>query len=234
VKVGRFGPYVQLGDAETLPDSDKPRMSSLFKSMEPDTVTLDDALKLLSLPRTVGVDDDGEEITAQNGRYGPYLKKGKETRSLEHEEQLFTITLPEARSILAAPKSYGRRRAAAEPLKTLGPDPVSGGEIVLREGRFGPYVTDGETNASLRKGDTVETLTRARAAELLRDRREQGPARPRRGAKKAGTKKATAKQKAPAKKAASKKSPTKKAAAKKASAGRAAAESPPPSDLDSA
>jgi DNA topoisomerase-1 len=148
--------------------------------MSPETVTLDDALTLLSLPRSLGADPaDGQEVLAANGRYGPYLKKGSETRSLESEEQLLTITLAEALPILAQPKQAGRRAAAA-PLRELGPDPASGKPILLKDGRFGPYVTDGEVNASLRSGDTVEALTPERAAELLAARREAGPPKKRR------------------------------------------------------
>ena len=209
-KSGRFGPYVQLGDADTLPDKQKPKMESLFNTMSLTDITLDDALRLLSLPRTVGVDDDGAEITAQNGRYGPYIKKGDESRSLESEEQLFTVTLDEAKALLAQPKQYGRRRAApAAPLRELGNDPVSGQPVVVKDGRFGPYVTDGEVNASLRKGDVVDHITIERAAELLQIRRETAPK------KRGATKKAAAK-KTTAKKATAKKSATKKAASKRA------------------
>src|SRR3712207_3021645 len=140
--------------------------------MSPGTVTLDDAVKLLTLPRRVGGAPDGEEIQARNGRYGPYLKKGSDSRSLESEDRLFTVTLDEALAVFAQPKQRGRRAAAA-PLKELGPDPVTQGQITVREGRFGPYVTDGETNASLRKGDDVETISLDRAAELLADRRSR-------------------------------------------------------------
>ncbi|MBW3668706.1 MAG: type I DNA topoisomerase, partial [Actinobacteria bacterium] len=195
-KAGRYGPYVQLGEVEAGSKA-KPPTASLFKTMTLDTVTLQDALRLLTLPRVVGVDPaDGQEITAQNGRYGPYVKKGTDSRSIESEEQLLTITLDEALAIFAQPKQRGRA-AAAPPLKELGPDPVSGKPIVLKEGRFGPYVTDGETNASLRKGDTIEEITPERAAELLADRRAAGPPKKRatkaaRPAKKA-TKKAAKK-----------------------------------------
>ena len=155
--------------------------------------------------------DDGKEIVAANGRYGPYVKWGDETRSLDTEEQLLTVTLDEAVKVLAEPKKFGRRRAApAPPLKELGNDPVSEKPVVVKDGRFGPYVTDGETNASLRKGDTVENVTIERAAELLQIRREAGPAKKaRKGAKKAPAKKA-------AKKATKKKAPAKKAAKKAA------------------
>jgi DNA topoisomerase-1 len=177
LRTGRYGPYV----TESVEDGDgeKPRTASLLRSMSPETVTLEDALRLLSLPRTLG-EADGEEVVAANGRYGPYVKKGKETRSLQSEEQLFTVTLAEALALLAAPRVRGRRAAAA-PLRELGADPASGRPLVVREGRFGPYVTDGETNASLRGGDTVEGVTPERAAELLQQRRERGttPRRPR-------------------------------------------------------
>ena len=191
-KSGRFGPYVQLGDVDTLPPDTKPKMSSLFQTMTLSTLTLDEALQLLRLPRTVGPHpEDGKEIVAANGRYGPYVKWGDETRSLESEEQLFTVTLDDAARILAEPKKFGRRRAApAPPLKELGNDPVSEKPVVVKDGRFGPYVTDGDTNASLRKGDTVENVTIERAAELLQIRREAGPAKKaRKGAKKAPAKK---------------------------------------------
>ena len=162
--------------------------------MSLDTITLDDALKLLSLPRVVGVDDDGEEITAQNGRYGPYLKKGTDSRSLTSEDQLLTITLDEALRIYAQPKQRGRAAAAA-PLKELGDDPVSKQPVVVKAGRFGEYVTDGEYNATLRKDDTVESITIERAAELLAERRAAGPAKKaaKKGAKKTAAKKTTKK-----------------------------------------
>jgi DNA topoisomerase-1 len=177
VRAGRYGPYV----SEAVEGEDKPRTASLFASMSPDTVTLDEALRLLTLPRTLG-EVDGEPVVAANGRYGPYVKKGSETRSLESEEQLFTATLEDALTLLAAPKTR-RRRAAAPPLKELGDDPASGKPIVVKEGRFGPYVTDGETNASLRGGDTIESVTPERARELLAERRQRGPAKRRRKAR---------------------------------------------------
>jgi DNA topoisomerase-1 len=196
-KDGRYGPYV----TEILPEppSDtngqsaggaqgakkgkksagpKPRTGSLLRSMDLQTVTLEDALKLLSLPRVVGVDPaSGEEITAQNGRYGPYLKRGTDSRSLTTEDQMFTITLDEALKIYSEPKRSGRQSASAPPLRELGTDPASGKPMVVKDGRFGPYVTDGETNASLRKGDDVASITDERAAELLADRRARGPAK---------------------------------------------------------
>jgi DNA topoisomerase I len=173
---GRYGPYV----TEVLPEDakGKPRTASLFKTMSLDTIGLDDALRLLEIPRVVGVAEDGEEVVARNGRYGPYVQKGKESRSLESEEQLFTVDLPGALALLAQPRQRrGQRAAATKPLRELGADPVGGKEIVLKEGRFGPYVTDGETNASLRKGDDPETVTLDRAVELLAERRAKGPAK---------------------------------------------------------
>jgi DNA topoisomerase I len=192
-KNGRYGPYVTEVLPDDAPKSAKPRTGSLFKSMTLDSVSIDDAVKLLSLPRVVGTDADGVEITAQNGRYGPYLKKGTDSRSLTSEEQLLTITIDEALAIYAQPKQRGRA-AAAPPLKELGADPVSGNPVVVKSGRFGDYVTDGEYNATLRKDDSVESITLERAAELLAERREKGPAKKaaKRGAKKT-TKKATKK-----------------------------------------
>ncbi|AHI04033.1 DNA topoisomerase I [Corynebacterium falsenii DSM 44353] len=166
----------------------KPKTASLFSDMEPATVTLDEALKLMSLPREVGVDpSDGEVITAQNGRYGPYLKKGNDSRSLANEQQIFDITLDEARRIYAEPKRRGRA-AAQPPLKQLGDNDVSGKPMSVKDGRFGAYVTDGTTNASLRKGDTPETMTDARANELLSERRAKEAAEGAGGAKKSGKK----------------------------------------------
>jgi DNA topoisomerase I len=172
-RTGRYGPYV----TEVLEEGskEKPRTASLFKSMAPDTVTLEEALQLLSLPRVVG-ESEGEEVTARNGRYGPYVQKGKESRSLETEEQLFSISLDDALAVLAQPRQRRGGRQAATPLKEVGADPVSGKPIVVKSGRFGPYVTDGETNASLRSGDDPEGITLDRAIELLADRRARGPA----------------------------------------------------------
>jgi DNA topoisomerase I len=218
-KEGRFGPYV----TEVLPEGakEKPRTGSLFKSMTLSEITLDDALKLLSLPRVVGKDpESGVEITAQNGRYGPYIKKDKDSRSLDSEEKLFTVTLEEAQKIFAQPKQRGRA-AAKPPLKELGKDPVSGEQMVVKDGRFGPYVTDGTGyNASLRKGDDVETLTDERAAELLAEKRAKGPAPKKTTARSSSAKStaskstaakstSTATKKAPAKKPTTRKSPTK-------------------------
>ncbi|MCL6673514.1 MULTISPECIES: type I DNA topoisomerase [Streptomyces] len=218
---GRYGPYVTEvlpeGTPKTGKNAVKPRTASLFKSMSLDTVTLADALKLMSLPRVVGTDAEGQEITAQNGRYGPYLKKGTDSRSLTSEEQLFTITLEEALAIYAQPKQRGRA-AAKPPLKELGTDPVSEKPVVVKDGRFGPYVTDGETNATLRSGDSVETITPERGFELLAEKRAKGPAK--KTAKKAPAKKAPAKKATTAKKTAAKKTTTaaKKTAAKKTTA----------------
>jgi DNA topoisomerase I len=207
VKNGRYGPYVQVGEREEG-SKVKPPTASLFKSMSIESVTLDDALLLLQQPRTVGAHpEDGADVIATNGRYGPYLKWGKETRSLETEDQIFGITMDEAVKLLAEPKRRGGRKAAA-PLKELGDDPNSKKPVVVKDGRFGPYVTDGEVNASLRVGDSVETITIERAAELLQMRRDKGPVK-----KKA---KSTAKKPAAKKKASTKESAaTKKAAAKK-------------------
>jgi DNA topoisomerase-1 len=209
---GRYGPYV----TEVLPDPEidtslsaaaqkralaaapKPRTGSLFKSMSLSTITLDDALLLLSLPRVVGVDpESGAEITAQNGRYGPYLKKGTDSRTLASEEALFTTTLEEALAIYAQPKR-GRGATSAPPLRELGDDPTSEKPIVVKEGRFGAYVTDGVTNRTLPRDLTPETITREQAIELLVEKRASAPAK-----KKAPARRATAK--APAKKAATKK-----------------------------
>ncbi|MFD9329031.1 type I DNA topoisomerase [Streptomyces sp. NPDC060065] len=220
---GRYGPYVTEvlpeGTPKTGKNAVKPRTASLFKAMSLDTVTLDDALKLMSLPRVVGEDAEGVEITAQNGRYGPYLKKGTDSRSLTAEDQLFTITLEEALEIYSQPKQRGRA-AAKPPLKELGEDPVSGKPVVVKDGRFGPYVTDGETNATLRSDDSVEEITPERGFELLAEKRAKAPAK--KTAKKAPAKKTAAK-KAPAKKTAAKKTTTSKTAAKKAPAKKAVA-----------
>ena len=202
-RAGRYGPYV----TEVLPEVEadsapakgrgkavrpKPRTASLFKDMDLATIDLDTALRLLSLPRVVGTDpESGEEITAQNGRYGPYLKKGTDSRSIETEQQLFDISLEQALAIYAQPKQRGRA-AAKPPLAELGTDPVSGRPVVVKDGRFGPYVTDGETNATLRKDDDPEQITPERGYELLADKRAQGPAK-KRTAKKGAARKTTAK-----------------------------------------
>ena len=201
-KAGRFGPYVQLGDNESLAaiaalqppeldakgkpkkvkkaDAPKPKTSSIFATMTVETVTLEEALQLLRLPRTVGVDPaTSDEIVASNGKFGPYLKKGVDSRSITSEEQLLTITLEEALAVYAQPKTFGRRAAAPKPpMATFGDDPVSGKAIVMKEGRFGPYVTDSITNASLRRGDDPETITIDRAVELLAERRVKDASAP--------------------------------------------------------
>jgi len=217
-KAGRYGPYVtEVLDEEVAAlkgkSKVKPRTASLFKDMDLASLDLDTALRLLTLPRVVGQDPaDGEEITAQNGRYGPYLKKGTDSRSIQSESQLFTITLEEALAIYAKPKERGR--AAVAPLKELGDDPVSGRPMVVKEGRFGAYVTDGETNATLRKDDEPETITPERGAELLAEKRARGPVTRKRAAKKTTAKKTAAKKTA-TKKTAAKKVATKKTTATK-------------------
>ncbi|WP_036965640.1 type I DNA topoisomerase [Promicromonospora kroppenstedtii] len=217
-KNGRYGPYVteQLPEPDLDPDLSaaakkralaalpKPKTASLLKSQSLDSVTLEDALQLMSLPRVVGTDpESGDEITAQNGRYGPYLKKGTDSRTLPSEEAMFTVTLDEALEIYKQPKR-GRGRTATPPLRELGDDPNSGKPITVKDGRFGPYVTDGETNRTLPRDLTPESVTAERAIELLAEKRAQGPAKKRTPAKKAPAKKAPAK-KAPAKKPAAKK-----------------------------
>ncbi|WP_019433970.1 type I DNA topoisomerase [Streptomyces sp. AA0539] len=230
---GRYGPYVTEvlpeGTPKTGKNAVKPRTASLFKSMRLDTITLEDALRLLSLPRVVGTDpESGDDITAQNGRYGPYLKKGTDSRSLESEEQLFTITLEQALAIYAQPKKRGRA-AAKPPLKELGTDPVTQAPVVVKDGRFGPYVTDGETNATLRRDDDPETITPERGFELLAEKRAKGPAKKtakkaaKKTTKKTAAKKTTAKKTTTAKKATAKKTVAKKATAKKTAAKKTSA-----------
>ena len=222
-KDGRYGPYV----TEVLPDdvptkgakAVKAKTASLFKDMSLDTITIDDALKLFTLPRVVGIDPGTEvEITAQNGPFGPYLRRGTDSRTIDSEALLFTLTLDEAVAIYALPKFRGRG-VAKPPLKELGQDPASTRAVVVKDGRFGAYVTDGETNATLRRNDPIETLTLDRALELLAEKRakelEEGPRVKKRSPQRAAKKSAG---KAPAKKAAAKKAPAKKAAAKKAPA----------------
>ena len=183
VKSGRYGPYVTEVLPDDVPSGTKPRTASLFKSMSPDTVTLDDALRLLTLPRTVGKDAEGTEIVAANGRYGPYVKKGSDTRSLPDEESLFTITVEQAEALFAEPKGRRGRTSAAEQLRELGTDPVNGKPLVVKDGRFGPYITDGETNVTVPRGTSVEDLTRERAVELMAEKRAKGPAPRRRRAR---------------------------------------------------
>ncbi|HEX8344128.1 MAG TPA: type I DNA topoisomerase [Actinoplanes sp.] len=215
LRSGRYGPYVSSGD----------RNSSLLKTHSPDTLTLEDALRLLTLPRVVGTAPDGGEVLAAAGRYGPYVKKGDEFRSLDSEDKIFTVTLDEALALLAAPKTR-QRRAAAPPLREMGVDPATEKPLVIKDGRFGPYVTDGEYNASLRRGQTPEELTIEQASEMLAEKRAKGPVAPRKKAtKKAATKKATASASGSdgtesAKKAAPKKAAAKKAAPKKAAAAK--------------
>ncbi|MFD5226600.1 type I DNA topoisomerase [Microbacterium sp. NPDC058342] len=254
VKDGRFGPYVQenepVADDDTVDEATgevvdaprkkgakkkeaapKPRTASLFRSMSVETIDLETALKLLGLPRVVGADpESGEQITAQNGRFGPYLKKGTDSRSLESESQIFDVTLEQALELYAQPKYGGRRASSA--LKEFEADPVSGKLIRIRDGRFGAYVTDGETNVTIPRGQTPDDITFEIAVQMLADKRAKGPA-PKRGraaAKKAPAKKAPAKKapaaKTPAKKASAKKSPAtdaEKAAARSAAAKKAAA-----------
>lgn len=175
---------------EDAAKSAKPRTGSLFASMSLDSIDLATALRLMSLPRVVGADQEGTEITAQNGRYGPYLKRGTDSRSLTSEELIFDITLEEALAIYAQPKTRGRAAAAA-PLKEFGSDPSSEKPVVLKSGRFGPYVTDGETNATLRRDDSPEEITPERAFELLAEKRAKGPA-PKRTTKRPAVKKPAA------------------------------------------
>jgi DNA topoisomerase-1 len=208
-KTGRYGPYFTEVLPEDAPKSAKPRTASLFSTMVLDEVTLEDALKLLALPRVVGVDPNtNEEITAQNGRYGAYLMRGSDSRSLNSEDEIFTVDLDGALALFAAPKMRRGRGQAAGPLKVVGNDPSTGKEIVVKEGRFGTYITDGETNASLRGGDSIETLSVERASDLLAERRAADPV-PKKAAKRAA-----APRKATAKKAAAKKAPARKRVAK--------------------
>ncbi len=209
-KTGKYGPYVQWGTMDEPPTGlEKPKMVSLFKDMTIETTTFEDAERLLSLPRTVGFDPaDGEIITAQNGRYGPYINKGKDSRTLETEAEIFSVSIDQALAKLAEPRVYGRRGPAKPPLREFGVDPVSGKAVVAKDGKFGVYVTDGETNASLTRGDRLEYVTPERAFELLAIRRDAEPSTKRKKA----AKKAVAKKAAPAKAA---KKPAKKAAKKK-------------------
>jgi DNA topoisomerase-1 len=204
-KNGRYGPYVQWGSPDNLPPGlDKPKMASLFKTMVLDRITVDEAKALLTLPRTLGNDPaDGEPITANNGRYGPYVQKAKDFRTIDSEERLLTITLDEALHIFSQPKTFrrgGNNMAAKGPLREFGDDPVSNRPVVAKDGRFGVYVTDGETNATLSKGDRLEEMLPERAFELLAIRREVVAANG--GPKnKTGARKAAAPRKAPTKKA---------------------------------
>jgi len=217
----RYGPYVQWGAPDNLPPGlDKPKMASLFKTMTLERVSVSDASDLLKLPRTIGVDpSDGVEIIANNGRYGPYVQKGKDYRNISNEEQLLEITLPQALDIFALPKVFkrgGQSMAAKGPLREFGSDPVSGKAVLARDGKFGVYVTDGETNASLSKGDRLDAMPNERAYELLAIRREAIIEKGGLPAKKASaTKRAAAKKAAPAKRAPAKRKPAKNAPAKK-------------------
>ena len=206
-KTGRYGPYFTEVLPEGSPKKEKPRTASLFSTMDVEQVTLDDALRMFTLPREIGLDPtEGEPITSQNGRYGPYLLKGKDSRTLPDEESIFSCTLEEALALFAQPKLRRGRGQAAGPLKVVGVDPSTQKEVVVREGRFGIYITDGETNASLRGGDSVETISIERASDLLAERRAAGPSVKKPAARKAAAKKAPAKKKATAKKKAAKKS----------------------------
>ncbi len=196
---GRFGPFVQLGEMEEG-SKEKPKRGSLLEGMTPKTVTLEDALQILSLPRVVGNDAEGNEITALNGRYGPYLKKGTDSRSLETESQLFTVTVEQAEAIFAQPKRRGGRTKA--PIGELGPHPESGAPVRVLDGRFGPYVTDGTINATVPRGVDPASIDLEQGVELLREREARGPAQKRTNKKKAAKKNATKK--------AAKKSPAKK------------------------
>lgn len=240
---GRFGPYVtevipEMSEEEIQkwmneqpteyykngrakpkkkPKPQKPRTGSLFKSMDLATVTLEDALKLMNLPRVLGTDAEGNEVTVQNGRFGPYLKKGTDSRSIESEEEIFTITLEKALEIYSQPKQRGRA-AAKPPLAELGVDPVSEKKIVIKDGRFGPYITDGVTNITVPRSETIESVTHERAVELLAEKRAKGPVKRKTTAKKTPAKKTAAKKPA-ARKAPAKKAPARKTAAKKTSDG---------------
>ncbi|HCT75789.1 MAG TPA: type I DNA topoisomerase [Micromonosporaceae bacterium] len=229
LKSGRYGPYVSSGETN----------SSLLKTQSPDSVTLAEALRLLTLPRLVGKDEAGEPIYAKNGRYGPYIERGKDSRSLDDEEKLFTVNLDEALVLLAAPKVRGRREAAA-PLRELGVDPLTDKALVIKDGRFGPYVTDGETNASLRRGQTPETMTIEQASEMLSEKRAKGPA-PKKATKKAvpakkttGASRSTSRGQAGGKElpqaAAKRATTTKKAASKKAAPKKSGASRSQPRD----
>ena len=205
-KTGRYGPYFTEVLPEGSPKKEKPRTASLFSTMDVEQVTLEDALRMFTLPREIGLDPtEGEPITSQNGRYGPYLLKGKDSRTLPDEESIFSCTLEEALALFAQPKLRRGRGQAAGPLKVVGVDPSTQKEVVVREGRFGIYITDGETNASLRGGDSVETISIERASDLLAERRAAGPSVKKPAARKAAAKKAPAKKKATAKKKAAKK-----------------------------
>jgi len=181
---GRYGPYVQLG--ELVDGEEKPKTASLLSSMSLDTMTLEDALKLLRLPRDVGTDPEGHKITAHNGRYGPYLKKGKESRSLETEDEIFTVTMERALALFAQPKQH--RRRTKPPIAELGEHPDTGAPVRVLDGRYGPYVTDGSLNATIPRGTDPKSVNLEEAVELLREREARGPAK---GGRKSTKKKAT-------------------------------------------
>jgi len=217
---GRYGPFVQLGEIEEG-SKEKPPRASLFASMTPESVTLEEALALLSLPRVVGTDAEGTEITAQNGRYGPYLKKGTDSRSLDTEEQLFTLTVEQAEAIFAQPKRRGRR--TKPPIAELGEHPDTGVMVRVLDGRYGPYATDGTVNATIPRGTDPKSVTLDEALGLIREREARGPVKktarkrkaPAKKKKKTAKRKAPAKKKAPKKKAPAKKAGTRKTPAKK-------------------
>ena len=241
-KDGRYGPYVTeivpeptQEELDAIPteyykngnpkpkkiEKPKPNTASLFSSMNLQDITLDDALKLLSLPRELGQDTDGETITVQNGRYGPYLKKGSDSRSISSEDQIFTITLEEAKTIYAQPKQRGRQ-AARPPLADLGADPLTEKRMVIKEGRFGAYITDGETNVTVPRAEAIEQITAARASQLLAEKRAKGPApakSPARGKARTASKSSTSK--ASASKGTSSKAKAGTTTAKRASATKA-------------
>jgi DNA topoisomerase I len=215
VKVGRFGPYVQRGNTD---EEEKPQNASLLKGMAPEQIDLETALKLLSLPRTLGVHPEkNEPIEAQNGRYGPYIKCGTDTRSLPADISPLDVTFEQAVHLLAQPKTRGRGATRKEPLRSFDASPITQKAVQILDGRFGPYITDGVTNVSLRRGMTPEEITFDEALGMLADKAAQGPA-PKRASRKKAARKATATKKAAPKKAAVKKTATKKAPAKKKSA----------------
>lgn len=246
-KDGRYGPYVTevipeptQEELDAIPteyykngkpkpkkvERPKPNTASLFSSMNLQDITLDDALKLLSLPRVLGEDTDGETITVQNGRYGPYLKKGSDSRSIGSEDQIFTITLDEAKTIYAQPKQRGRQ-AAKPPLADLGADPLTEKRMVIKEGRFGAYITDGETNVTVPRAEAIEQITAARASQLLAEKRAKGPAPAKttsrsRSSAKSGTAKSGTAKRSTAKGAATKSGAARKTTRKTAGAGRSA------------
>ncbi|MGY9079796.1 MAG: topoisomerase C-terminal repeat-containing protein, partial [Candidatus Nanopelagicales bacterium] len=211
-KSGRYGPYVTENLPEGSPKSAKPRTASLFSYMKPSEVTFEQAISLLSLPRVVGIDPTtAEEITSQNGRYGPYLMRGKDSRSLDNEDRIFEVTLEEALQLYSQPKVRRGRGQAAGPLREVGVDPSTGQMIVVKEGRFGAYVTDGEVNATLRVADDPMSVGLDRASDLIAERRAKGPA-VKKTAKRAPAKKAAKKTTKKAAKKTTKKTVAKKAA----------------------